>query len=362
MKVTNLPNIVPIPDHLLILGAPGIGKTEIVRQIAEKEARLMGRQFVDLREVGDGVLEELEKNAKKYYFYYRISASQILSDDLAIPQVRDSLHGSYVKFIPPRVLYLMSLPDAAGLLFIDEVTHVHLTHTLAALLSLVYEKEVSWTVKLRVKIVMAANPAEFSSLATPLPAPLLSRLVIIRVEPPDVEEWIQYMDRKHGDEWERAVGTYLLLKRDDFLRVEQPEGIHGVPTPRSWEMVATLLHRYRGDDEVIAAIASGTLGPEVGARLVAFLRTRLTEEEIERVLRYPEKFNELDESKKLLFAAIVAARLDSEKAAKWREWAAKNAADYLLLAASLLDSSKKIKLYDSYGQVLVRAYALVHSA
>jgi MoxR-like ATPase len=358
MKVTDLLKIVPVPDHLLILGAPGIGKTEIIRQVAEKEARLMGRQFIDLREADDNVLEEVEKNAKKYYVHYRISASQILPDDLTIPQAR----GSYIKFIPPRVLYLMSLPDIAGLLFIDEVTHIHLTHSLAALLSLVYEKEVSWTVKLRVKIVMAANPAEFSSLATPLPAPLLSRLVIIKVEPPDVEEWIEYMDRKYGDNgWERAVGTYLLLNRGDFLRVEQPEGFHGIPTPRSWEMVAALLHRYRGNDEVIAAIASGTLGPEVGSRLVAFLRARLSEEEVKRILKNPEEFNKLDESKKLLFAAIVASKLDDEETTKWKEWAAKNAADYLLLATSLLDTKKKIQLYYRYGQVYVKAYASLYS-
>jgi replication-associated recombination protein RarA len=38
-------------DRLMLIGAPGIGKTEVIRQKAEEEAKKLNKIFIDLREV-----------------------------------------------------------------------------------------------------------------------------------------------------------------------------------------------------------------------------------------------------------------------------------------------------------------------
>jgi len=97
-------------DRLLLIGSPGIGKTEIVRQLAEQEAKKLGKQFIDLREADDTTLDRIMERPDAFYVYYRIVAPHVFPEDLGIPRER----GSYVEFLPPKVLKILSIPGIHG--------------------------------------------------------------------------------------------------------------------------------------------------------------------------------------------------------------------------------------------------------
>ena len=50
---------VPLIDRLLVLGPPGIGKTEVILEKSRERAGRLGRVFVDLRTADDCLLDKI---------------------------------------------------------------------------------------------------------------------------------------------------------------------------------------------------------------------------------------------------------------------------------------------------------------
>ncbi|MGC9119749.1 MAG: ATP-binding protein, partial [Thermoproteus sp.] len=95
MRITKLIELKEIPDRVILIGGPGIGKTEILVRLAMAEAERLGRQFVDLRYADEKTLEDIERNPSKYYVFLRIPASHLFAEDvIGIPQTRNG----YVEF------------------------------------------------------------------------------------------------------------------------------------------------------------------------------------------------------------------------------------------------------------------------
>ncbi|MBP1450187.1 MAG: AAA family ATPase, partial [Thermoproteus sp.] len=128
--------------------------------------------------------------------------------------------------------------------------------------------------------------------AEPLPAPLLNRLTVLNVEPPTVDEWCEYMDRKYGDSWERAVCEFL-KESPSFLfePPREPEGLEPYPTPRSWTRLAVQL-RILGDgreEDMVAEIIYGNVGKSTGSKFLNFYTSRVPREFFRKTARAVEE-------------------------------------------------------------------------
>jgi MoxR-like ATPase len=295
-------------DRLLLIGAPGIGKTEIIMQKAQEEARTLGKTFVDLREVSDQLIEDIFKNPSKYYVYLRIVAPHIFPEDLGIPRERSQ----YVEFLPPKLLKVMTLPEIYGVLFIDEITNVQRDDQISMYYSLILEKEAGFQLRLsrNIKIILAGNPPEWSEIVRPLPKPLRNRMTIVEVSAPTVDEWIRYMERVYGDRWEKLCGAYLKVYPEDLIKPPQND-FDNYPTPRSWTLLATKLYELKGDasKELLDEIVVGSIGKEVGSKFLALYRTKIDVESALRELEAnPEKFDDYSTNAKILIASALAQR------------------------------------------------------
>jgi MoxR-like ATPase len=306
VKVTD----VPLLDGVLLIGPPGIGKTEVVKQKAREEAERLGRKFVDLREAPDEVIEDILRNPDKYYVFYRVVATHIFPEDIGYPVPKNVL----VEHLPPKVLAAFAREGARGLLFIDELTNVKDAKQMTMYFSILQEKEAGMQLRLSrgVKIIVAANPPEWSRVAEPLPQPIRGgRVTMVEVLPPTVDEWAQYMERTYGDEWDRAVYAYLKAHPEDFLK--QPEDDWSAfPTPRSWTRLARALYELRRSGapwSVIAAVVKGSVGPEVAPRFLAlYKRGEDLSKHLERLKREPESFLQLDHEMKYLVIIALLQR------------------------------------------------------
>ncbi|MEZ0394082.1 MAG: AAA family ATPase [Desulfurococcaceae archaeon] len=295
-------------DRSLLIGPPGIGKTERVRQLAEEEARRLGRTFVDLKDADAALLDRVEASPERFFAYTRIAAPHVFPEDLSYPRPRDG----YVEAIPPRAFKVLSLRGIAGVLFVDELGNVQRDDQMAMYFTLMQEKEAAW-VKLReeVFVVAAANPPEWSPLAREVPAPLRNRLAVFRVLPPRVEEWVAYMDRTYGDAWDRRVAAYLAVFREDLLRPPREGELENFPTPRSWTRLA--LELPRTPPHLHGALCSALVGREVGSRFHALLSARVDVRALlEGLERDPKSFGRLSASERALVVAALAQSSDEE--------------------------------------------------
>jgi len=187
---------------------------------------------------------------------------------------------------------------------------VHTEPQITMFFSLIQEKEFSWGLKLskEVRIVLAGNTPEWSAVARELPEALCARMTIIYVEPPTIDEWASFMYSMYGDGWEKLVYAYLKMSPEDFLR--QPSSRwENFPCPRNWTELAALLPMLvNAPEHVKEEVARGRLGGETGAKFAAFMRERLTEEELERFAAQPEEFFAERLSKRILAVYVLSSR------------------------------------------------------
>jgi len=306
VRVTELKLI----DRMLLLGPPGIGKTEVIRWLAEKEAEKLGRRFLDLGSQ-EAEIEEAIREPEKYYVFLRVVTPTIFPDELTYPIKRDG----FVDLLPFKKLFLLTLPEVRGVLFLDEITNVQTEPQIAMLFSLIQEKEFSWGLKLApgVKIIAAGNTPEWSEVVRALPKPLRARLTLIHVDPPTVDEWAEYMERVYGERWEKLTYAYLKLNTDDFIKTPADDW-ENFPCPRNWTSLALLLQELRetgADPELVEEAVIGRLGKEVGVKFAAFFRENITPEELRQIAKNPDTFFALSTSKKILIVyALSSAPID----------------------------------------------------
>jgi len=342
---------IKLVDRLLLVGAPGIGKTEIIKQLAEEEAKKLGKEFIDLREASNEVLHKVLENPSKYYVYYRIIAPHIFPEDLGIPKMTGANGKDYIEFLPPLVLKVLSMPEVHGVLFIDEITNVQRDDQLSMMYSLILEKEASWILKLsrNIKIVLAGNPPEWSEITRPLPKPLRNRVSIVFVNPPTVDEWIRYMNVRHNDKWEKLVGAYLKLYPEDLLKAPSEDDFTAYPTPRSWTNLALLLKDYTDyRSDFVEELVIGNLGKEVGSKLLALLRTNVDVEKVlEDIKTKPEAFNELGLNAKILVLNALAQRDEkviANEYDKFIEYLGKSNREMLMIFLLFMDRKKRTSI------------------
>mgnify|MGYP001626392537 CR=1 FL=1 len=270
-----------IYDRMLLIGPPGIGKTERLNTLSIFEAYNIARSrglelrfwceyidpgfcreryrwvcsevsdlpickeryeppppdhsfvFVDVRDLLSfyekdsyavkDLIKRMVSSPQNFYLYQRIIAPHLRPEDIQIPNLRKTdVPG--ISFDVPSPLALMTIPGVHGLLFIDEITNLPSPVHASMYFSIIQEREIGLGNKLsdKIKIVAAGNPASWSTAAvtaSTLPEPLINRMVVYYILPPTVEEWIEYMSKRGI--LNEAVMVYLSVNRDALLASEQ---------------------------------------------------------------------------------------------------------------------------------------------
>lgn len=232
------PNVVDIkgekpPRSIILLGAPGIGKSERVYQC--------GRLITD-------VLNLLLKDDEPVLLYETLTLdnySKILNEpdkyfvigDIRLVYYTDP---SEIRGIPLRVrageqfmvvdtpsMYSMIMSRVAGIMFLDELTNAD-PMTLNASYQILLDHMVGFT-KLHndVIVVGAGNTTDYSITANILPKPLLTRADVKMVKTPKVKEWYRHMLKTYGNKWDFRVYNYLEMKAN-INRSDPPIGVDGL--------------------------------------------------------------------------------------------------------------------------------------
>lgn len=297
-------------QSVLLLGPPGIGKSVVVREAAEEIARARGQKFLSFAQLDDNDLAEIYAHPDRHFVFVDLRLTETEPVDLMGRPVTVAVAGrKQMAYQPPQWATLLAV--TGGILFLDELTNVHRPDVLAAAYKLIQDRAAGFTAfSSGVQVVAAANRPEDSTLANPLPAPLVNRVYCLEVEPPSLAEWAAWMAVRHPG-YERKVLAYLYRFPDDFCRVPaEGETLEGYPTPRSFTSLARDLPAAadaRLDREALRAICIGALGSQVGEKFFAFWQHPVPS--YEELLVEPALFGQLGVDEQYMATVIVGQGL-----------------------------------------------------
>ena len=221
-----------LPDLLLhvavvrpvfVWGAPGIGKSSLVRDFAAS----LGLDCVTL--VG----------------------TQLAAEDLiGVPELRDGRS----RFAPPESI----ARDEPYCLFLDEL-NASSSDVQKAFYSLILDRRIgAYELPAGSIVIGAGNRATDNALARPMASALVNRLVHVHLRA-SVDDWLGWAAGAGIHPWI----TGYLTERPDQLWVAPPKVEEVFSTPRSWHMLSDALRSY-GDgigEETLRLLAAGTLSP-----------------------------------------------------------------------------------------------------
>lgn len=284
-------------ESVFLEGETGIGKSTAAKEAAEDIAKELGKEFCDFADLDLEHVAQVLKDPQRYFLFHDYRLTELEPSDLSgIPREEEIMVGANKQkaiFFHP-LIWAVCFSQSPGVLMFDELTNIQRLDVVSASYKLVLDRRAGDTRFSEGTLVIAAgNNPDDSSVANPLPQPLVNRFTWITVRAPSVEQWTQWMDRNHP-EWDRRVFGYLKQFEQDLLRCpDAPEGFSQFPTPRSWTKVAkrnaNLSPRFQRE------LAVGDLGQEVGTKLSTYLGIKIPD--IEELIAHPEKFHKIGETK-----------------------------------------------------------------
>ena len=208
---------------VFLWGAPGIGKSSLVRDFAAG----LGLECVSLL------------------------GTQLAPEDLiGVPQVV----GGRSRFCPPEMI----ARDEPYCLFLDEL-NAAAPDVQKAFYSLILDRRIgSYQLPAGTVVVGAGNRAADNALARPMPSALANRLVHVHLRA-SAADWLA---------WAAAHGIHpwildYLTERPDQVWSPAPKTEEPFSTPRSWHMLSDTLHSYGPGigEQSLSMLAHGTLTP-----------------------------------------------------------------------------------------------------
>lgn len=221
---------------ILIHSSPGIGKSSIVRYVANK----LNIGFTDVR------LAEMES-----------------VDIRGLPSV-DKDKG-VMKWNAPD--FWPRDPKSKGIIFLDELTSCDKSCQVAAY-ELILDRKIGdfYKVPDGWYIVSAGNNTTDRAVALSMSSALANRFMHVELDV-DHEQWIKWADLH---DIHPSVTGFIRYKPMALFNMEKENLERGWPSPRSWERVSQMTKIYGNNEKLLRKIVYGLVGPAKGIEYMEF--------------------------------------------------------------------------------------------
>jgi len=219
---------------VFLWGPPGIGKSDIVKQIGEDA----NREVIDVR------LALWEPTDIKGIPYYNSDLGKMV-------------------WAPPAELPVDA--DSTALIFLDELNSAPPAVQAAAYQLILNRRVGTYVLPKGVDIVAAGNREGDRGVTYRMPAPLANRFVHLemKVDFDDFQEWA-VMNNVHPE----VVG-YVGYAKQDLYDFDPKSASKAFATPRSWVYVSDLLQDDDTDVDTLQNLISGAIGDGLAVKFMA---------------------------------------------------------------------------------------------
>jgi hypothetical protein len=321
---------VAVVRPVFLWGAPGIGKSSLVREFAES----LGLDCVTLL------------------------GTQLAPEDLiGVPE----LVNGRSRFAPPESI----ARDEPYCLFLDEL-NASSPEVQKAFYSLILDRRIgAYELPEGSVVIGAGNRATDNALARPMASALVNRMVHVHLTA-SPKDWLAWAGGAGIHPW---VLDYL-TQRPDHLWSAPPKAEEPFSTPRGWHMLSDALHSYGDDvtDDVLGVLAFGTLTSSHASTFKAYVKTVRHAYGLEAVLRGDVRWPHAPEDRDLLyflaeaFRARLVKELPADKAhapTNGKLLAHRGKALLVELAELSLEIAQMVIAADEHGNSVLPAWFLV---
>jgi len=235
---------------VMLWGPPGIGKSQIIAQVAKRHKAPM----IDIR------LSQMEP-----------------SDLRGIPFRIENR----VEWAIPSMLPNTERNGPNGILFLDEITSAPPSVSAAAYQLILDRRLGEYEVPQGWAIFAAGNRQGDRGVTYTMPAPLANRFSHFEVEA-NIDDWVSWAYANNLDD--RLIG-FLRFKPEllfDFNPAHNPVAF---PSPRSWEFAHRTLQKFGDNADLLLPTLQACVGPAAGLELHAFIENLDNMPDLDAILR-----------------------------------------------------------------------------
>lgn len=235
---------------VMLWGAPGVGKSQIILQVAQKHQV----PLIDIR------LSQMEP-----------------SDLRGIPFRSNEL----VEWAVPAMLPDTKRHGAQGILFLDEITSAPPSVSAAAYQLILDRKLGQYEVPEGWAIFAAGNRQGDRGVTYTMPAPLANRFSHFDFEI-HLDDWVAWAYKNDIDDRIIAFVRFRPELLFDFDPAHNPVAF---PSPRSWEFAHRALQKFEHNPELRLGGFQACVGPAAGIELNAFISNLDQLPDIDAIIR-----------------------------------------------------------------------------
>ncbi|MDP1594041.1 MAG: MoxR family ATPase, partial [Gallionella sp.] len=221
---------------VMLWGPPGVGKSQIIAQVATRHAVPM----IDIR------LSQMEP-----------------SDLRGIPFRIDNR----VEWAVPSMLPDIERHGPEGVLFLDEITSAPPSVSAAAYQLILDRRLGAYEVPAGWAIFAAGNRQGDRGVTYTMPAPLANRFSHFEIEA-NLDDWVNWAYGNGIDE--RLIG-FLRFRPERLFDFDPAHNPVAFPSPRSWEYAHRALYKFSDRPDLLGDALQACVGQGVGVELKAFI-------------------------------------------------------------------------------------------
>ena len=219
---------------VFLWGPPGIGKSDVVKQIGEDA----GREVIDVR------LALWETTDIKGIPYYNADAGKMV-------------------WAPPAEL--PTDPESTALIFLDELNSAPPAVQAAAYQLILNRRVGTYHLPAGVDVVAAGNREGDRGVTYRMPSPLANRFIHLEMKV-DFDDWQDWatLNKLHPE----VVG-YVAFAKQDLYDFDPKGASKSFATPRSWMFVSDLLDDDDTDIDTLHNLIAGAIGDGLAVKFMA---------------------------------------------------------------------------------------------
>ena len=238
---------------VMLWGPPGIGKSQIIAQVAKRHAAPM----IDIR------LSQMEP-----------------TDLRGIPFRIENR----VEWAVPSMLPDVERHGPNGILFLDEITSAAPTVSAAAYQLILDRRLGEYRVPDGWAIFAAGNRQGDRGVTYSMPAPLANRFSHFTVEA-HLDDWVAWA---YANKLDERLIAFLRFRPDLLFDFDPAHNPVAFPSPRSWEFAHRALQKFGDNPHLLLPALQACVGPAAGIELKAFVDNLDNLPDIDAILRGEE--------------------------------------------------------------------------